>query len=206
MKLKCTGWLLLIGFVLANDWQLGASQPRNITIPGVPFVSQLSASCSPNYLCQYACAAMVAGKSWGASWATTSVMQDLALTAKGRRCPQGLSNCTDAANALNTLGRTTHAASKVGNFDSIKNEIANGHPVSISVKYSVLGDLRFDRHWDKGHQLVVIGFSETNQTWTYLDPLARNNGQVTVSSGTFHSAVTSLPEQAGGYFWYLVAN
>jgi len=41
-----------------------------VALSGMTFVSQLSVKCSPNYLCQYACAAMLAGKAWGSQWAT----------------------------------------------------------------------------------------------------------------------------------------
>jgi hypothetical protein len=178
-----------------------AQQPRDVEIKNVPFVSQLSAKCSPNYLCQYACASMVAGKAWGGNWATTSTMQTLAKHAKGSTCPSKLSNSHEARDALNALGNTKRARVDYGNFDGLKAQIANGRPASVSIKYSELGNDRFDRNWSAGHQVVVIGFSETKQTWTYLDPLAKSGGKKTVSSATFRNAVSKLAGQSSGFYY-----
>ena len=178
-----------------------AQSPRNIEIANVPFVSQLSATCSPNYLCQYACASMVAGKAWGGGWASTSTMQSLAKQATGSTCPSKTSTILQARDAINTWGKTNRARADWGTFDDLKAKIANGRPASVSVKYGELGNYRYDKNWTAGHQLVVIGFSETNQTWTYLDPLAKSGGKTTVPSATFRNAVGKLAGQETVFYF-----
>lgn len=178
-----------------------AQQPRDVEIKNVPFVSQLSATCKPNYLCHYACAAMVAGKAWGGNWATTSTMQSLAKQVKGSTCPNSLSDVMNAKNAINTWGNTKGARADYGNFDGLKAKIAAGRPASVSILYSEIGNDRFDKNWSKGHQVVVIGYSETNQTWTYLDPLAKSAGKKTIASTTFRNAVSKLDGQSTGFYY-----
>lgn len=192
----CLSIATVVSATLAFASMSFAQQPRNVEIANVPFVSQLSATCSPNYLCQYACASMVAGKGWGPTWATTSTMQNLARQATGSTCPKTLSDASKAQYALNSLSQTNRAQVNFGNFDGLKSQIINGRPASVSVKYSELGNYRYDRNYSGGHQLVVIGFSETNQTWTYLDPLAKSGGKTTVPSATFRNAVSNMTGQS----------
>ena len=45
-----------------SDGKEFSTSAADVRVQNVPFLSQLSATCSPNYLCQYACASMLAGK------------------------------------------------------------------------------------------------------------------------------------------------
>ncbi len=172
--------------------------PTNISL-SVAFVSQRTGQ--SNYLCQYACGAMLAGQAWGSNFATTAQMHDLARIAKGSTNPTTLSTANDAAYALNRIvpnNVTTRATVLYGNFDSIKNELIAGRAVSLSIKYSELGSYRAVTSWSGAHQIVVVGFNETRGEWTYMDPLAQTNGRKTVPSATFRNAVKNLSWNVNG--------
>lgn len=170
----------------------------------VPFVSQLAAGgdCPSNLLCQYACAAMLAGKYWDSSFASAETVQRMAKHAKGKVCTNDLSNINEAKAALDSLGTTRAAVTSAQNFERIKEYLHHDIALSISLKYLELGSLRKDKKWGGGHQVVLIGVSERKGTWTYLDPLGNSSQPVEVESAVFRDAVSSLKHQSDG-FWTL---
>lgn len=182
---------ICLGIFVFLFCQVAAVNAADVVINGVPHVYQLGVSCKPNnYLCQYASASMLAGFAWGTDYATYDVMQRMALAAKGNRCPTTLSSMDDALVGLRAVNSQSDSEVEEVSYDQMKNYLKQGIPVGVSVKYVELGNYRCITSWAGGHSIVVIGYSETNQTWTYRDPLC-SSGTKTVPSSIFRKAIAA---------------
>jgi len=162
----------------------------DVLIDDVPFLSQLSASCSPNYLCGYASTTMLTAF-YHDTTPQTSVMQDMAEHIKGSRCPTTLSNSYDYQNAAREIGNTPDAYRDWLTWDELKAHLNNGLPVAVTLKYGTLGSYRCDTSWNAGHSVVVVGYSASQSEWTIHDPLCS-----TINSGAYKSIPSATFRQA----------
>lgn len=173
------------------DWVRDGAIKDEAIVHGVPFQSQLSANCQPNYLCGYAATNMLTSFLHGVT-PTTEFMQEMAKQAKGSVCPGTLSDVDDYLSAARTVGNAPGSYRAFLSYDDIKMLISSGVPVHLGVTYSELKGYRCRESWDGGHVLVVVGYSQPKGTWTVLDPLCESgSGYRTIPSAIFRAAVTA---------------
>ncbi|MCX7112801.1 MAG: C39 family peptidase [Proteobacteria bacterium] len=170
-----------------------SNHKSEVRVPSVPFQSQLEAPCSSNNLCQYASANMLTSHLFGVI-PQTVYMTNLAMAAKKSYCPQTFSGFDDVDRAIdNNEGLGIPAADFKYTFqswDTMKCVLSNNKPVSIGIKYGELGDSRCSSTFAGGHSIVVVGYSESNQTWLIHDPLCRSNGEYKeIASTTLRQSV-----------------
>ncbi|MCI5180853.1 MAG: hypothetical protein D3911_16340, partial [Candidatus Electrothrix sp. AW3_4] len=165
-----------------------------VRINDVPFLSQLSASCSPNLLCGYASTTMLTSFYHNIT-PQTSLMQDMAEHVKGSRCPATGSYVEDYEKAAQEVGGTPDAYKVDANnwmtWDDLKNHLNEGIPVLVHLIYKPLGSYRCDTLWNDGHAVVVVGYSESRSEWVIHDPVCRD-----ASSGAYRAIPSAIFRQA----------
>jgi hypothetical protein len=179
----------------STTMQVSTSSSRDITL-SVPFVTQRSQVVgSLNSLCEFASAEMLIEQQFGGKSQAdqTTIIKKMALATIGSEIAQPGSNhnnwgaktyqaqqAVQADQRVIQAGLTTTVANI--SYDTLKQIVASGRAVSVNVLYgnldlnlkagetpvcnSAIGSDKF-----VGHEIVVIGFSETNHTCRYLDPL-----------------------------------
>jgi hypothetical protein len=187
-----------------------AASAASVHLTNVPFVSQVLPSGHTNNLCQFASAAMLMGQKLGARWANQQTMESLARAVTGDTYGRTGANVPDTARGVEAAtGCATSADDNGGQltYDQVKQALKNGRAVSISLNYEMLGNSRASYYRQHNihvgnHQVVVVGFSEKNQTWTILDPLQPHRTETVVNSATFHKAVDAVNSRwvLGWYF------
>lgn len=188
----------------SSDWKDVTTPWNDVKLTNVPFVSQVLPDGHKNNLCQFASAAMLMGQRCGTQYATQQVMQDLAVRAgKDKYGGTGATVPVTVAAVETLIGQgTTVTNGGWLTYDQMKQALAGGRAVSIGLHYETLGNYRASYYRQNGitvgnHQVVVIGFSEKNQTWTILAPLLPGRTETVVDSATFRNAVDAL----GGGTW-----
>ncbi|MEO8495799.1 MAG: CARDB domain-containing protein [Planctomycetota bacterium] len=189
------------------DWDnvtITAPPSQDVHLTNVRFVSQVIGP--NNHLCQFASAAMLMSQAFGFG-GTRSMMQALAFKATGNvYADPGGADVLQTTRAVEIYtGSDTTVTGNAGwlTYEEVKQALRNGHAVSIGLNYEFLGNARADHYKNNGvfvggHQVVVTGFSEVNQTWTFFDPLQPTERETTVSSTTFRQAVDA---QGGNGYW-----
>jgi fibronectin type 3 domain-containing protein len=192
----------------SSDWKDVTTPSNDVKLTNVPFVSQVLPDRHANNLCQFASAAMLIGQRHGHQYATQQMMQDLAVRAgKDKYGGTGATvPVTVAAVETYTGQGTTVTNGGWLTYDQMKQALAAGRAVSIGLHYETLGDYRASYYRQNritvgNHQVVVIGFSEQNQTWTILDPLHSTRTETVVDSATFRRAVDAAFNGLGGGTW-----
>jgi len=185
------------GYATVNySWGTEESSSKSdvVRVDKVPFFSQLTATCKPNYLCGYAGTTMLTSF-YHDYTPTTSLMQDMAEYITSKRCPSLTSDSEDYAKAAQEIGNVPGAYRAWISWDDLKQFLKDGTPVLVSVKYASLGTYRCDKNWYAGHSVVVTGVSELKGEWYIHDPLcstASLGSYKAIPSGTFRSAVKDI--------------
>jgi hypothetical protein len=169
---------------------------------GVPFQSQLSASCSPNYLCGYASTNMMTSFLHGKT-PTLQYMQDMAKAETGATCPKSTSSPEQYAHAARDIGSAPRSWWGLVPYETIKMLVSNNKPVHVMIGYSALGDHRCSTSWNAGHSVVIVGYSQSRSMWRIHDPLcskAATGANREIPSSAFRAAVKALSgDDGGGY-------
>lgn len=158
-----------------------APNGRDVRIENVPFQSQLSASCKPNYLCGFASTVMITSF-YNKVEPSTSVMQNMAMYTKGKHCPTNLSTNVDFEKAARSIGQVWTTTKTTLTWDELKQKINEGSPVLVNLIYGNLGNYRCSTSWSGGHSIVVVGYSEPRGEWLIHDPLCS-----TPTNGTYRA-------------------
>jgi hypothetical protein len=159
----------------------------DIRLTNVPFVYQGTG----NYLCEFASAAMLASQQFGKTYTMTDAvkMANLATRSAGDAGPGW--TVEDARTGVDAYLHTTATTAGTVPYSTVIQELKIGHAVSVGVWYGDLGS-PFSSNYTAGHQIVVIGYSAANHTWTYLDPLDKSGQAHTVSDAVFERAADDL--------------
>jgi len=155
-------------------------------IKHVDFISQLDASCSPNYLCGFASSAMLVSF-FKNEPPSVEMMQRMAKFVTNQKCPTKLTNIYDYDEAIySEIEQTRMHISPT--FDDIKEQIDMNNPVlTILPNYGAMGNKRCDENWTAGHSVVTVGYSSSKQIWIIHDPLC-SDGYKEIPSKLFRNA------------------
>lgn len=196
-KLTMKAYGFQAGYATVNySWgsKTTATQTAMVRVENVPFLSQLWATCKPNYLCGYAGTTMLTAF-YNGTTPTTSLMQDMAEHITTKRCPSVTSDSNDYATVAQEVGHVPGAYRDWISWDDLKAFLRDGTPVMASIQYGSLGSHRCDKNWYSGHSVVVSGFSESKGEWYIHDPLcstAEKGAYKAIPSETFRKAVGDL--------------
>lgn len=168
-----------------------------VTIKRVPYQSQLEADCDPNNLCGFACTNMLTSFVHG-SQPTVVYMQKMAQDVKGAKCPEQ-SDVKAYTAAAKGIGKAPGSYWDWMNYEDIKEHISQGTPVHLGLEYSEMGSYRCEPGlgWNDGHQVVVVGYSKSFETWTIHDPICSDSATGAyrrIPSDVFRRAVDALHE------------